>query len=272
VSVHRDPRIARITQEVLARLRAAEHQRPRSEPPRAGGPIASLIDHTLLRPEATADDIIRIANEARAHGFAAVCVNPTWVALAAQRLAGSPVKVAAVVGFPLGAMHSEIKALEARRAHALGAQEIDMVIDQGALAGDDVAAVTRDVACVRRALGRSVLLKVILETGRLDPASTRAAARAAVEGGADYLKTSTGFGAGGATVESVRILREVAGTRVGVKASGGIRNLADARALVEAGATRLGASSGVAIAREEQGLAAAPPASEARVARTPGAY
>lgn len=252
---HRDPRVAALTAEVLARLRAAEGQPvahgagERAFPP---GPCTARIDHTLLRPGATEKEIDRLVGEAIRHGFAAVCVNPTWVARCARMLRGASPRVATVVGFPLGAMHTSIKALEARRAVDLGADEIDMVLNQGELLAGRLAEVARDIAAVRHAMGRSATLKVILETGRLDERDARAGARVAVEAGADYLKTSTGFGPGGATVEAVRLLREVAGTRVGVKASGGIRTLADARAMIEAGATRLGTSSGVAIARGER--------------------
>jgi deoxyribose-phosphate aldolase len=211
-----------------------------------------MIDHTLLRPEATREDIRRLLDEARRLGFAAVCVNPAWVPLAARTLSGTPVKVATVVGFPLGAMHTAIKALEARRVHDLGADEIDMVLNQGELVAGRIAEVGEDVSAVRRAIGRDATLKVIIETAARTPEEIRAGARAAVEAGADFLKTSTGFGPGGATVEAVRLLREVAGPRVGVKASGGIRTIADARAMVAAGATRLGTSAGVAIAAAER--------------------
>ena len=228
------------------------------EPAPAGPLVAARIDHTLLRPDATATDIERLCEEARRFEFAAVCVNPTWIPLAASCLNGPGPRVCTVIGFPLGAMTSEIKAREAQDAVQAGAHEVDMVISIGDLRGSEADRVRADVAAVRAAIGPSVTLKSILETALLTSAERTEAARLAVDGGADYVKTSTGFGPGGATVEAVAELRAAVGDRARVKASGGIRTLADARAMVVAGADRIGASAGVAMAREEAGLPPAP--------------
>ena len=214
--------------------------------------IAELIDHTLLKPEATADDIRRICDEARTHGFASVCVNPYWVPLVAEELAGSKVKACAVVGFPLGANASAIKAAETLSAVEAGAREIDMVINIGALKSRNRELVHDDVAAVAEAVhGQKALLKVILETGLLTDDERRAACEISEKAGADFVKTSTGFLGAGATVEDVALMRRT--VKIGVKASGGIRTAADARKMIEAGATRLGTSNGVAIVREMRG-------------------
>ena len=214
----------------------------------AAGSLAARIDHTLLDAVATAADIERLCGEALEHGFAAVCVNPLWVQRCAARLSGSAVIVCSVAGFPLGASLTEIKALEARRAVEQGAREVDMVGMLGALAGGDHAVFERDVAAVVAAAAPGGV-KVILETTRLSRDHKIAGARIAVVAGAAFVKTSTGF-AGGATVEDVRLLRETVGPGVGVKAAGGIRTRAQALAMIAAGATRIGTSAGVAIARE----------------------
>lgn len=208
--------------------------------------LAPLIDHTLLRADATRDDIERLCREAVAHRFFAVCVNPVWVARCRKGLEGSAVRVASVVDFPLGAGVPEAKAFEAGRAVAEGAHELDMVLDIGALRSGELSVVERGIVAVVEAAGPGVPVKVILETAMLSRDEKVAAAKIAVACGARFVKTSTGF-AGGATVEDVRLLREVVGSGAGIKASGGIRTPADAMAMVNAGATRIGTSSGVAI-------------------------
>lgn len=212
--------------------------------------LARLIDHTLLKPEAVPQDIVKLCAEARQHGFAAVCVNPCYVETAATELLGSGVSVCAVVGFPLGANDSVVKAAEAAAAVRSGASEIDMVVNVGFLKGRRLMEVRRDLDGVVRAARRErpdTVVKVILETCLLTGREKVEACRLAVEAGADFVKTSTGFGRGGATVEDVALMRRTVGPKMGVKASGGIRDLATALSMVEAGATRLGTSSGVAI-------------------------
>lgn len=210
--------------------------------------IARLIDHTLLRPEGTRDDIRRLCGEARTYEFAAVCVNPCWVPLAASALAGSPVKVCTVAGFPLGATSTEAKVAETAAALRSGAREIDMVMNVGALRSGDPDTVRRDIQAVVRECHRAdAIAKVILETALLDDGQKRAACFLAKTAGADFVKTSTGFGPSGATAHDVALLRETVGPRMGVKASGGIRTLEDLRAMVAAGANRIGASASVSI-------------------------
>lgn len=213
----------------------------------------SAIDHTLLKPEATADDIRRLCAEAREHRFFSVCVNSSWVALAAAELAGSGVAVAAVTGFPLGAMLTEAKAFETARAVEAGASEIDTVLHVGRLRQGDADYVLHDLREVVRAAG-TARVKVIFETCLLDDAQKRLACRLSVDAGAAFVKTSTGFSTGGATLDDVRLMKETVGSRCEVKASGGIRDLAAARAMLDAGATRLGTSNGIAIVK---GLVAA---------------
>lgn len=206
--------------------------------------LARLVDHTLLRPEASANDVRALCAEALELGVFSVCVSPTYVALARQELTGggTEVAVACVVGFPSGAHSSEVKAFEAAQAAAAGAQELDMVIDLGEAAAGDWAGVEQDIAAVRAA-APGALLKVIIESAALQAESIRAACTAAELAGADFVKTSTGFHpAGGASVEAVRTMREAVGDRLGVKASGGIRSSEAALAMVEAGASRLGLS------------------------------
>lgn len=211
--------------------------------------LAGLIDHTLLRADATSGEIRRLCEEALAHRFKAVCVNPVHVGLAAEILAGSEVAACSVVGFPLGASRPEDKAAEAAGAVARGAAEIDMVVALGALKEGRHDAVRADIAAVRAACAGRVL-KVIIETCLLDDAQKRLACTLAAEAGADFVKTSTGFSTGGATVADVALMRATVGDALGVKASGGVRSLEVARALVAAGATRLGTSSGVALVTE----------------------
>lgn len=208
--------------------------------------LAKYIDHTLLAPTATRADIVRVCEEARAHSFASVCVNSTWIGLVARLLEGSRVMPICVVGFPLGAMATASKAAETREAVAQGAQEIDMVINIGWLKGKDHDAVFDDVrAVVEAAAGRPV--KVILETSMLTREEKIAGSAISKAAGAAFVKTSTGFGGGGATAEDVALMRAVVGPDVGVKASGGVRTAEDARKMIAAGANRLGASASVAI-------------------------
>jgi deoxyribose-phosphate aldolase len=214
--------------------------------------LAPLIDHTLLRPDATAAEIERLCADARRFGFGAVCVNGVHVRRCAELLRGSGVRIAAVVGFPLGAMATEAKAFEARRALEDGASEIDMVMQVGAVKGGDDDFARSDVARVAEVChGLGARLKAILETGLLTDAEKVRAALAARSGGADFVKTSTGFSKGGATVEDIALLRRTVGPALGIKASGGVRTAEDARRLLAAGATRLGASASVAIVQED---------------------
>lgn len=208
--------------------------------------IARTIDHTLLKPTATRADIVKVCEEARRYTFASVCVNSTWIALVARLLAGSPVMPICVVGFPLGAMATRSKAQETREAVADGADEIDMVINIGLLRSGDHDGVFDDIrAVVEAASGKPV--KVILETTMLEREEKIAACAISKAAGAAFVKTSTGFGGGGATVEDIMLMRSVVGPTMGVKASGGVRTADDARKLLAAGATRLGASASVAI-------------------------
>ena len=215
-------------------------------------PIASYIDHTLLKADATMDDIIRIAGEAASYGFASVCVNPCWVPLCRKLLEGTGVKVCTVVGFPLGASSSTAKAAETAAAVEDGADEIDMVVNIGYLRSGMDDEVLGDIKAVREAC-RGKVLKVIIEACLLTDEEKIRACRLAEEAGADFVKTSTGFSSGGATVADVALMRKAVGGRLKVKAAGGIRTLADARAMIGAGASRIGASAGIAIVREEHG-------------------
>lgn len=220
--------------------------------------LARLIDHTLLRPEATREQIVTLCQEARTHHFASVCVNPAYVALAAELLAGvEDVLVCTVIGFPLGATLPAVKACEAEQVIALGAREVDMVQNVGALKSGDLALVRQDIAAVVEvAHGQGALCKVILETALLTDEEKIAACTIAKEAGADFVKTSTGFGPGGATAHDVTLMRKIVGPQMGVKASGGIRSYADALAMIQAGASRIGASAGVRILAEAQEIAA----------------
>ena len=218
--------------------------------------LAAMIDHTLLKPEATPDQIAQLCYEARKHSFASVCVNPTHVKLCAQLLKGSPVKVCTVVGFPLGATPPEVKAFETQQAIDEGAGEIDMVINIGAIKAKDYEVAARDVrAVVRAAHAKGAIVKVIIEAALLSDEEKVAACLIAKEAGADFVKTSTGFGPGGATAADVALMRKVVGPGMGVKAAGGIRNLLDAQKMIEAGADRIGASAGVKIVAEASGEA-----------------
>ena len=215
------------------------------------GRLASMIDHTLLKPEATQAQVEQLCDEAKQYGFASVCVNPAHVRLCAQRLKGSPVKVCAVVGFPLGATLPEVKAFETQQALEAGATEIDMVINIGALKDKDADLVARDMAAVvRTAHAGNALVKVIIEAALLTDDEKTTACQLAQSAGADFVKTSTGFGPGGATVEDVALMRRVVGPTMGIKAAGGIRTLADAQKMMAAGATRIGASASAKIMAE----------------------
>jgi deoxyribose-phosphate aldolase len=213
--------------------------------------VAAVIDHTLLRPDATPADIEVLCREAAEFGFASVCVNPAWVALAARRLAGTGVAVCSVVGFPFGATTADAKGYEARRALFDGAREIDMVINVGALKAGDWRGVQHDVEAVTTPCADcGAVSKVIIEAALLTDDEKVAACTLAKAAGADYVKTSTGFGPGGATVADVALMRRVVGAGMGVKAAGGVRDLEDLRAMVAAGASRIGASAGVKIVRQ----------------------
>lgn len=213
----------------------------------SGAEAAPYIDHTLLKADAELPQIVQLCEEAKQFGFATVCINPYWVAAASKQLAGSPVGIATVIGFPLGATTSFAKAAEARDAIAAGATEVDMVLNIGALKSGLEAEVEQDIAAVVWACAGRATVKVILETGLLTDEQKRLACRLSKQAGADFVKTSTGFGPGGATVADVALMRETVGPQMGVKASGGVRDLAAVRQLVAAGATRIGASAGVAI-------------------------
>ncbi|MFC3927275.1 deoxyribose-phosphate aldolase [Streptococcus caprae] len=208
--------------------------------------LNKYIDHTLLKPEATQEQIETLIDQAISYDFASVCVNPSWVDLAAERLKDSDVKVCTVVGFPLGATTSETKAFETQNAISNGADEIDMVLNIGLLKAGDLAGVQKDIEAVVVA-GGDKLVKVIIEACLLTDEEKVAACRACQAAGADFVKTSTGFSTGGATIEDVRLIRETVGPEMGVKAAGGARSYADALAFIEAGATRIGTSAGVAI-------------------------
>jgi deoxyribose-phosphate aldolase len=243
--------IARIAERVK-QLLAGGSPEP-APPPIPAEKVAGLIDHTLLKPEATRADIDKLCSEARTFGFFSVCVNPTYVRRAREVLRGSSVKVCAVVGFPLGAQSPEIKALETRRALREGAQEIDMVINIGALKGNDAALVLKDIRGVVEACreSRGAVCKVILETALLTDEEKVRACELSMKARADYVKTSTGFSTHGATVEDVALMsRTVAPKKLGVKAAGGVRTYADVVRMVQAGATRVGSSSSLKIMEE----------------------
>ncbi|MCX7975500.1 MAG: deoxyribose-phosphate aldolase [Bellilinea sp.] len=210
--------------------------------------IAGMIDHTLLKPDATQEQIAQLCFEAKRYGFASVCVNPTWIELCGKLVQGSAVKVCTVIGFPLGANTPEVKAFETAQAIQLGAQEVDMVINIGALKSRDLQLVARDIrGVVKTAYEKGVLVKVIIETGLLTDEEKVIACLISKEVGADFVKTSTGFSGGGATVNDVALMRRVVGPQVGVKASGGVRTFEDAEQMIKAGANRIGASASVKI-------------------------
>lgn len=216
--------------------------------------VASMIDHTLLKPDATRQDIQALCREAAEYRFASVCVNPTWVVECVRLLRETPVKVCSVVGFPLGATTADTKHYETRRAMFDGAREIDMVINVGALKSGDLRLVERDIEAVTAACrDGGAISKVIIEAALLTDDEKVAACTVAKAAGADFVKTSTGFGPGGATAADVALMRRVVGDEMGVKAAGGVRDLEGLKAMVAAGATRIGASAGVRIVQESRG-------------------
>lgn len=243
-----------IAKKIYAQAKAYEAElppMPEMPAPPQGTEIAGWIDHTLLKPTATVDDIQKLCAEAREYRFAAVCVNPAYVGLVKQLLRGTEVQTCAVISFPLGAHLPEQKVAEARSVVTLGATEVDMVLNLGALKGGDYATVYYDIEAVAKAVHEGGgHLKVIIENAYLTRFEKIIACLLSKEAGADFVKTSTGFASSGATVEDVELMRRVVGPEVGVKAAGGIRDLKTARAMIAAGANRLGASAGVAIVQE----------------------
>jgi deoxyribose-phosphate aldolase len=271
--MEREELIEQITREVAQRIRgaagggiasgagsavAASHGGSHRAAPSVltEGEIARYIDHTLLKPDAKPVDIDKLCIEAMEHRFYSVCVNGCWAERCARALRGTGVKVAVVVGFPLGAMTGYVKGLEARRAIEDGADEIDMVINVGALKSGELAMVRDDILAVTRVTGSRRICKVILETVLLSDEEKLLACRLAEDAGADFVKTSTGFAGGGATLHDVALMRRAVGNRLQVKASGGIRNTQDAVAMIEAGADRLGTSASVAIVTGGSGAGA----------------
>ncbi len=220
--------------------------------------LAKYIDHTLLKPDATQQEIAQLCFEARKYGFASVCVNPTWVSLCAELLKGSSAKVCTVIGFPLGATSSESKAFETETAIRQGATEIDMVINIGALKARDLETVAKDIrGVVQAAHSHGIIVKVIIETSLLTDEEKTIASLISKEAGADFVKTSTGFAGGGATIHDVELMRKTVGPQMGVKASGGVRTFEDAASMIKAGATRIGASAGVKIIQGPNGQSSA---------------
>ncbi|MGG3889307.1 deoxyribose-phosphate aldolase [Metabacillus fastidiosus] len=213
--------------------------------------LAKMIDHTALKADTMKAAIETLCMEAKQYNFASVCVNPTWVELAAELLKGTEVKVCTVIGFPLGANTPETKAFETKDAIDKGAEEVDMVINIGALKDKNDALVERDIHAVVEAAKGKALTKVIIETSLLTEEEKIRACEIAVKAGADFVKTSTGFSTGGATTADISLMRKIVGPEIGVKASGGVRDLEGAKGLIEAGATRIGASSGIAIVKGE---------------------
>ncbi len=244
-------RVDQVVQAGAARVSASLGARPEAEH------VARLIDHTLLKPDASQAEIAQLCYEARTYHFASVCINPTHVRLAAQLLKGSDVKVCTVIGFPLGATPSAVKAYETQQAVRDGASEIDMVINIGALKSQDYQTVLEDIAAVvRMAHAGNAPVKVIIEAALLSDEEKVVASQLSRVAGADFVKTSTGFGPGGATVADVALMRRVVGPQIGVKAAGGVRDRADAEAMIAAGATRIGASAGVKIVTQPNAVAA----------------
>ena len=243
--------IERIVAEVVARLgtqspdASAKPDKDASEPALTPSDLAKYIDHTLLKPEATEEQVAALCAEAAKHHFFSVCVNSNWTEFCARKLQGTGVKVCSVVGFPLGAMESRSKAFETRTAISNGAGEIDMVMNIGAMKAKNLKLVREDMLAVRRACRPGILLKVIIETCLLGDEEKILACQIAKDIGADFVKTSTGFNKGGATVADVALMRRTVGPRIGVKAAGGVRSFEDALQMIRAGATRLGTSSGV---------------------------
>jgi deoxyribose-phosphate aldolase len=248
--------VEQITKAVIAKLQQTDTSAsPSTQPPAAPtaenlllpGELARYIDHTILKPEASADDVAKVCDEAIQHNFYSVCVNTTWTEFCARRLRGTGVKLAVVVGFPLGAMDGRAKGFEARHAVELGADEIDMVMNVGALKSGRLAEVEEDIRWVRRSIRQKTILKVILETALLTDEEKILACQISRKANADFVKTSTGFSKGGATAHDIALMRRTVGPKMGVKASGGVRDYEGAIAMIRAGATRIGASSSVAI-------------------------
>lgn len=215
--------------------------------------LAKYIDHTQLKPDTTEEKIRQIVEEAREHGFASVCVNPYWVSYCYEKLKDSEVKVCTVIGFPLGATTTETKVFETKQAILEGATEVDMVINVGALKSNNDAIVQKDIEAVVDAAKGKALTKVIIETSLLTEDEKVRACKLAKDAGADFVKTSTGFSGGGATVEDIKLMRQTVGSEMGVKASGGVRDLEATNAMIDAGATRIGASAGVDIIAGNKG-------------------
>ncbi|AUN15481.1 deoxyribose-phosphate aldolase [[Clostridium] sordellii] len=213
--------------------------------------IANMIDHTILKAVATKEDVKKLCNEAKEYNFFSVCINPANIEFAKKELEGSSVKVCTVIGFPLGANTSEVKAFETKDAIKKGADEVDMVINIGALKDKDYDYVLNDIKAVVDAANKEALVKVIIETCYLTDDEKKIACELSVKAGADFVKTSTGFGTGGSTPEDIKLMREVVGPNIGVKASGGVRNQEDAKAVIKAGCSRIGASASVAITKGE---------------------
>ncbi|CEN89629.1 deoxyribose-phosphate aldolase [Paraclostridium sordellii] len=213
--------------------------------------IANMIDHTILKAVATKEDVKKLCNEAKEYNFFSVCINPANIEFAKKELEGSSVKVCTVIGFPLGANTSEVKAFETKDAIKKGADEVDMVINIGALKDKDYNYVLNDIKAVVDAANKEALVKVIIETCYLTDDEKKIACELSVKAGADFVKTSTGFGTGGSTPEDIKLMREVVGPNIGVKASGGVRNQEDAKAVIKAGCSRIGASASVAITKGE---------------------
>ena len=211
--------------------------------------VANMIDHTILKAFATTEDVKAICKEAKEHNFFSVCINPTHIELVKKELEGSNVKVCTVIGFPLGANTPEVKAFETKDAIAKGADEVDMVINIGALKDKNYDLVLRDIKAVVDAADKKALVKVIIETCYLTDEEKKIACELSVKAGTDFVKTSTGFGTGGSTPQDIKLMRDVVGREIGVKASGGVRNLNDAKAVINAGASRIGASASVAIVK-----------------------
>jgi deoxyribose-phosphate aldolase len=251
-------RLSRAAHRAVLEAGGAEKRLYRPAAPQPVSPfgVASVIDHAVLKPATTPVQIDRLCAEALEHRFAAICLNPVYVRRAADVLAGTGIAVGCVVGFPLGATTPEVKAVEAEQAAQSGATELEVVIDLGHLKSGDYREVALDLlGVIRRSHEHGAMVKAILETSLLTPAEKVAGCLLCLEAGADFVRTSTGFGAVGATVEDVALLRRIAGDSLGVKAAGGIRSLRDALAMMAAGATRLGSSAGVDIAREAAGVA-----------------
>lgn len=216
--------------------------------------LAKYIDHTILKADTSREAVLKVCQEARDHGFFSVCVNPYYVSLVRDQLQGTDVKVCSVIGFPLGAGVASIKAQEAAQAIADGAHEIDMVLNVAALKNGELETVEADIRAVAESCSGKALLKVILETCLLTDAEKVTACLLSVKAGADFVKTSTGFSTGGATVEDIRLMRQTVGPEIGVKASGGVRDRETALAMIEAGASRVGASASVAIVNGETAI------------------